>query len=334
MSEDVLAPGVPVTQDEQPNVAQDTELTPETAFDATKDKSNLIDDFFRANEMHDRVEGESQVEPEPSADPSPVDNMGDRVNVEAPQETTAEEVPIDNDVKRYQYWQSEADKARNEKQELEARLQAVENQQAMQPQPEVESEPEVRFPDPPSKPSKPRNYSRADAMDDPESDSAKYLDEVDGWRDDMDEYNRLHQQYSQAIIEEERTKMKQEQDDILRAQAEKEAYTNNMTQMASHLKGNYQASDEEIATFVKVMDDPKNITVDNLFQLFRMQNGNQAPAPVTQTAPNESFEQRKRAQSVPSPMGVVPAQSTTQQSGSDTVMDSMINDYKTRNPFG
>ena len=70
MAEDVLAPGVPVTQDEQPNVAQDTELTPETAFDATKDKSNLIDDFFRANEMHDRVSTEeSQVEPEASPEP-------------------------------------------------------------------------------------------------------------------------------------------------------------------------------------------------------------------------------------------------------------------------
>ena len=332
MAEDVLAPGAPVTQDNQPEVAQDSPLTPEAAFDATKDKGNLIDDFFHANEMNDRIEGESQAEPEPS----PVDPnaANDRVNVEAPQEATAEEVPIDNDVKRYQYWQSEADKARNEKQELEARLQALENQQQMQPQPDVEPEQEIRFPDPPGKPQKPRNYNRAEAMDDPDSESAKYLDAVEGWRDDMDEYNRLHQQYSQAVIEEERTKMKQEQDEIKKAQAEKEAYQSNMNQMSSHLRDQYQATDEEIATFVKVMDDPKNVTVDNLFQLFRMQNGNAGTAPVTQTAPNESFEQRKRAQSVPSPMGVVPGQSSSQKSGTDSVMDSMINDYKSRNPFG
>ena len=204
----------------------------------------------------------------------------------------------------------------------------------MQPQPDVEPEQEIRFPDPPGKPQKPRNYNRAEAMDDPDSESAKYLDAVEGWRDDMDEYNRLHQQYSQAVIEEERTKMKQEQDVIKKAQAEKEAYQSNMNQMSSHLIDHYQSTDEEIATFVKVMDDPKNVTVDNLFQLFRMQNGNAGTAPVTQTAPNESFEQRKRAQSVPSPMGVVPGQSSSQKSGTDSVMDSMINDYKSRNPFG
>jgi len=84
------------------------------------------------------------------------------------------------------------------------------------------------------------------------------------------------------------------------------------------------------------MDDPKNITVDNLFQLYRMQNGGQVPqnAPVTQTAPNESFEQRRRAQSVPSPMGVVPSQSNSASTGTDSVIDSMISDYKQRNPFG
>ena len=77
----------------------------------------------------------------------------------------------------------------------------------------------------------------------------------------------------------------------------------------------------------------KNITVDNLFQLYRMQNGAEVTAPLTQTSSNESFEQRKRAQQVPSPMGVVPSQSNAQTTGSDTVMDSMINDYKQRNPF-
>ena len=55
---------------------------------------------------------------------------------------------------------------------------------------------------------------------------------------------------------------------------------------------------------------------------------------MTQTAPNESFEQRKRAQSVPSPMGVVPGQGSSQPSGPDSMMDSMISDYKKRNPFG
>jgi len=81
------------------------------------------------------------------------------------------------------------------------------------------------------------------------------------------------------------------------------------------------------------MDDPKNITVDNLFQLYRMQNGAEVTAPLTQTSSNESFEQRKRAQQVPSPMGVVPSQNNAASSGSDSVMDSMISDYNKRNPW-
>ena len=315
--EDTLAPEE-VTQD-APDVAQVKPMTPEDAFEQTQDKSSLIDDFFRANKMEQPSEAK--------AEPSPV---------EVPTEqATEEESPIDNDVKRYQYWQSEADKARNENAQLAQRLEALEAQ-ASQSQPD-DMEPieeELTFPDPPAKPGKPAGYSRADALDDPSSESARYLDAVDKWRDDMDEYNRLHQQYTQAVMVEERQKIQEEQREALRIQAERETYSNNMAQMKQHLQNNYQASDDEIAKFVEVMDDPKNITVDNLFQLYRMQNGNVGTQPMTQTAPNESFAQRKRAQSVPTPMGVVPGQSSSQPNSNDSLMDSMLNDYKKRNPFG
>jgi hypothetical protein len=315
--EDTLAPEE-VTQD-APDVAQVKPMTPEDAFEQTQDKSSLIDDFFRANKMEQPSEA--------NAEPSPV---------EVPTEqATEEESPIDNDVKRYQYWQSEADKARNENAQLAQRLEALEAQ-ASQSQPD-DMEPieeELTFPDPPAKPGKPAGYSRADALDDPSSESARYLDAVDKWRDDMDEYNRLHQQYTQAVMVEERQKIQEEQREALRIQAERETYNNNMNQMKQHLQQNYQATDDEIAKFVEVMDDPKNITVDNLFQLYRMQNGNVGNQPMTQTAPNESFAQRKRAQSVPTPMGVVPGQSSSQPNSNDSLMDSMLNDYKKRNPFG
>ena len=315
--EDTLAPEQ-VTQD-APDVAQVKPMTPEDAFEQTQDKGSLIDDFFRANKM----DTPSEAQPEPSP-------------VEVPAEVaTEEESPIDNDVKRYQYWQSEADKARNENAQLAQRLEALESQ-ANQSQPD-DMEPieeELSFPEPPSKPAKPSGYNRAEALEDPSSESARYLDSVDKWRDDMDEYNRLHQQYTQAVMVEERQRMQEEQKEIQKAQAEKEVYQDNIRNMSSHLKQQYQASDEEIQNFVQVMDDPKNITVDNLFQLYRMQNGTQQAQPMTQTASNESFEQRKRAQSVPTPMGVVPGQSSSQPNSNDSLMDSMLSDYKKRNPFG
>ena len=316
---DAFAPVEQVTEEVTPDVSQEQGLTPESIFDQTQEKPALIDDFFRANQVE-------ETKPDPSSEPSPV---------EVPQEGTAEptvEGPVDNDVKRYQYWQSEADKARNQNIQLQQRLGQIEEHLVQQPQPQVEPEPE-QFPAPPSKPGKPRNFSRTDATDDTNSDSARYLDEVDEWRDNMDEYNRLHQQYTQAVMVEEREKLYREREDIRRHQVETENYNRNMDNISNHLSTQYNATPEEVKQFVQVMDDPKNITVDNLFQLYRMQNGAEVTAPLTQTSSNESFEQRKRAQQVPSPMGVVPSQSNAQTTGSDTVMDSMINDYKQRNPF-
>ena len=300
---DPFAPPVAVTG-QTPEVPQPEAMTPETAFDHTQDKASLVDDFFRANKMEE-TPSETKLEPSP---------------VEIRSEEVAAEPAVDNDVKRYQYWQSEADKARNENVELKQALES--RAQAPQPEPENQ-EPEQVFPDPPSKPSKPRDFSRGDAMDDSQSESASYLDSVDNWRDDMDEYNRLHQQYSQAVVQEERDKLNQEREDIQRNIADKEAYNSNMSSMATHLEKTYSASQEEIKQFVNVMDDPKNITVDNLFQLYRLQNGGNQEGipnpPATQTASNDSFEQLQRAQQVPSPMGVVPGTSTAQTGGSDSI---------------
>ncbi len=67
------------------------------------------------------------------------------------------------------------------------------------------------FPDAPEKPKKPSNFSRADAMEDPQSESAIYLDRSDEWRDDMDEYNRLYVEYQGAMLQAERETIVTEQ---------------------------------------------------------------------------------------------------------------------------
>jgi len=139
------------------------------------------------------------------------------------------------------------------------------------------------------------------------------------------------------LIEEEKAKVQEERDNILRYQAEQQQRQEQMGQIHSHLRNQYQASDEEIAQFVEIMDKPESVTLDNLFKLYRLQSGNQtAPqqAPLTETAPNESFDQMKRAQQVPSSMGVVPSQGNTQGNSEDAMMDSMIDSYNKQNPWG
>ncbi len=291
---------------------------------------NPLEGFFRAN----GVEPEEQTD-----DPFATDEI---VPASPPQEQeqVAQEKPEDNDEKRYQYWQSEADKARNENAQLAQRLQALE-QQANQSQPTVDDgvEDDRSFPPPPPKPSKPRNFSRSEALEDPSSESAKYMDDVDEWRDEMDDYNRLQSEYNLAIVEEEKQKMQDERDNIMRQQAEAQQRQQQMADIHTHLKTQYQASDEEIAQFVDIMDKPESVTLDNLFKLYRLQSGNQTTPvqqqgqPLTETNKNDSFEQMKRAQQVPTSMGVIPSQGNTTGSQEDSMMDSMINEYNKQNPW-
>ena len=291
---------------------------------------NPLEGFFRAN----GVEPEEQTD-----DPFATDEI---VPASPPQEQeqVVQEKPEDNDEKRYQYWQSEADKARNENAQLAQRLQALE-QQANQSQPTVDDgvEDDRSFPPPPPKPSKPRNFSRSEALEDPSSESAKYMDDVDEWRDEMDDYNRLQSEYNLAIVEEEKQKMQDERDNIMRQQAEAQQRQQQMADIHTHLKTQYQASDEEIAQFVDIMDKPESVTLDNLFKLYRLQSGNQTTPvqqqgqPLTETNKNDSFEQMKRAQQVPTSMGVIPSQGNTTGSQEDSMMDSMINEYNKQNPW-
>ena len=297
------------------------ELVPDDTFVSS---GNDIEDFFRVNKVDEEVQPEEPMLPDQVAQ-APVP------------EQKAEE--SDNDTVRYQYWQSEADKARNE-------LESLKKQVAEQPQKQEAAKQEESyesFPPPPNKPSKPGGFSREEAWSDPSSQSAKYLDEVDQWRDSMDEYNSLKQDYNVAVINEEREKLTRERQDIQRKQAEKEAYDNNITMIGDHLAKTYNASADEIKNFVDVMDKPESVTVDNLFQLYRLRQGGAVHGQPeggtieqaeSSTPSQESFDQMKRAQQVPSPMGVLPsANKSTSSSPEETVMDSMLSEYKSRNPW-
>lgn len=257
---------------------------------------------------------------------------------------TGEEKEEPNDTVRYQYWQSEADKVRNENEQLKNELAQVQRTPEPQVAESQSQETEEGFPPPPSKPSKPTGFNREEAWSDQSSVSAQYLETVDNWRDSMDEYNRLHNDYNVAVVQEERAKITEERNEILRKQAEKEKYETNMSEIRSTLTSKYEASSEEVDDFVKVMENPDSINLDNLFQLYRMKNNTQVntssdkQAPIesadSQTPDSDNFDQLKRAQQVPSPMGVLPsANKNMAGSPEDTVMDSMIMEYDKRNPW-
>ena len=81
------------------------------------------------------------------------------------------------------------------------------------------------------------------------------------------------------------------------------------------------------------MSDPKSISMDNLVQLFRMNQAGVQQQGVP-TGPSPEFQQAKNAQQIPSPMGVMPAQGNqTQQNNEDSIMDELINSHKSKNPW-
>ena len=244
-----------------------------------------------------------------------------------------------NDDTRYEYWQSQAAKKDNELEQLKTQQQqmmAMQQQMMQQPQAPAQPEPEVdKFPDAPTRPSKPRNFSREEAYSDSSSESARYLDEVEDWRDNMEEYKELKHQYDMAIIQEQLgNERKARVEEVQR----REAYAKQQQELANvnnMVQTKYGLNPEEAQSFIKEMSSKDSLTMDNLVQLWRIKQGQNAPmSGNVQTTPSPTFQQTKRAQQVPSPMGTMPG-TGNQATGSteDQIIDKMISDFDSKNPF-
>tara|TARA_Y100000401_G_scaffold111006_1_gene108788 strand:+ start:429 stop:1415 length:987 start_codon:yes stop_codon:yes gene_type:complete len=246
-----------------------------------------------------------------------------------------------NDEVRYQYWQSQAAKLQNQLNEVKEYAPMVDylrsNPEAVQNltpggKPPVEAETKSQeaeeFPPPPAKPEQPRGFSRDEAISDPASDSAIYLDEVEKWRDDMMTYNQLASQYQIATM---RETYNAKLEGIEKAEQERRQIAENekqMNEVRTYVQQKYNLG-EDVEDFINTMNDPNSINMDDLVGYYQYKKGI-APTPQpTNTRPPQpsaAFQQTKRAQSVPTPMGVQPASSNAPQSGSVNFMDTIIND--------
>jgi hypothetical protein len=296
---------------------QQGQVTEENLVDSVVGMENSVDDIF--------TPGFGQTE-------EPVQ--------EEAVETTPEvnyETPQDNEEVRYQYWQSEADKAKNENEQLKKTVEILQQtiQKPAESQPEeISSEPEIEpFRDAPQKPSKPAGFNRAEAIDDPNSASAQYLDAMDSYRDEMDIYNADKLEYESNLINIEREALIEEQKrqkDAFEAEQRNQEQVSNITQQ---LRSQYNANDDEVNDFIQKMSDPESLNIDNLWRLYQMDKGKVPEQPVAQPSPQ--FNQVQRAQSVPAPMGVQSSANMQQtgKSASDLIMDDLISDYESKNPW-
>ena len=209
-------------------------------------------------------------------------------------------------------------------------MQQQQTQAPAQPEPEPE-----KFPDAPARPQKPRSFSRDEAYTDPSSESARYLDDIESWRDDMDEYNSLKHQYDLAVVQEKLDKeasYRKKQEDAQRAQMQQ---AQQISEITNHVTQQYGMDQNEAQEFIAQMSNPASLTMDNLVQLWRFQKGQGAPANAPAPAqPSPAFQQTQRAQQVPSPMGVLPGSSQAAQgSAEDQIMDNMVKDFNSKNPW-
>jgi hypothetical protein len=261
------------------------------------------------------------------------------------EETIQQGIGNENDQVRYQYWQSQADKIKIENEQLKTQLQQTAQQQVAQQQTGVQpqAQPQVEeFPAPPEKPQRPRAFNREEAYSDPSSDSSRYLDELEGWRDEINEYNSLKTQYQSAVIEDKFNKLEQSRVNEAKRQQAAQAQAKQVHELKNHMTGHYGMNEGEANDFMKKMSDPNSINIDNLVQLYRFQNNinaqqqqqQQQQAPVI-NEPSQVFTQTKNAQQVPSPMGVMPSGQSNADTKSfeDKMMDTMIGSFNSKNPW-
>jgi hypothetical protein len=310
---------VDTPQSANPNDSNQAFEGPWPTEDSNSNTTSVEDAFFGSQETTETQE-QAPVE---TATPEP-----------APIQEQAQEYSAKNDEKRFEYWQSQAAQTNNQLSELQKQNEMLQSQmQQMQPAPAKTAEPVEEFPAPPSRPKKPRTFNREEAYADPNSESARYLDEYEEWRDDMSEYNTLKQEYTVTQMQSKLdAQEKMRQDEIQRQQAYAQE-RQQMQSVSSHLQGHYGFEQTEAQEFIQQMSDPNSLNLDNLVQLYRLQKGQGQPNP--NAGPSPEFQQTQRAQQIPSPMGVQTGQGggNDAKSDSDKIMDNMIADFNSKNPW-
>ena len=315
--------------------------TPDNAFSDSTDSSN---EGFSFDDVIFGPEGERQPAQAPPRTPQQVAEDTTAMEqpgqpaIQAPQ-GAQDEYQAKNDDKRFEYWQSQASKLENRIQELETQkpLQqyAQQNPQAYQqaaepryttqgPQQPVQQQPveEEGFPPPPERPSKPRNFNREAAYTDSASESAGYMDDMEDWRDRMDDYNQLKGEYESTRVEEYLQQQQAERQQMLRQNEAAQHHQKQLGEINEYVQANYGLDANQAVEFINEYSDPKSISMDNLVQLYRFQHGvvnntgNEVQpaqnAPVMMDSrPSPTFQQTQRAQQIPAPMGVSSGQGSS-----------------------
>lgn len=288
-----------------------TEVQEQQGLDMTAIESNALQKDIFAD-----IFGQSEKETFVAKDVTPQDtSINEPLAVQETPDST------DANANTYQYWQSQADKKSTEVEILKSQMSELISKVAS-PESQPAKEETVKI-EKPVKPKKPANFSHSEALDDPESDSAKYVDFREQYMDDMVDYT--------SSVETERLQMMQAQ------QAEQQK-TQRDQAVISDLQRDYNYTPKQANDFMAKMTSPDSLSLDNLVRLHQM-DMNVGSQEIQQISPQAREKQalmqsRQEKLSIPTPIGVQPGASTqSSKTIEDQLMDSMVTTYKKKNPF-
>lgn len=227
-------------------------------------------------------------------------------------------VDAKEDDSQFQYWQSQADKTKAEMEALKAQVEVLTSKSA-KPQQETKEPTLVK----PTKPVKPGDYDYSEALADPDSSSASYMQAKESYLEEMSDFIMKKDE----VRDEQMTKAKEEQ---FARQQHQETLT--------ELQTKYNYTPQQANDFVSQMSSPESLSLDNLVKLHQMNMGNTPQAEQISTKAQEKQQlmaQRNQKLSIPKPIGV--QQGSSVQSPSKNVeekmMDAMLGDFNKRNIF-
>ena len=209
---------------------------------------------------------------------TPTENLNTQTGMA---ESITESQPTENvspreDTTRFEYWQSQTDKAKGEvnalRQELNQYKQMMNNpdQQTSPSDGQTQGYPNQGFQEPslkePTAPEKPHSYNEVDAYNDPNSDSFKYRLAKESYRDKYLDFLKEKDQVREAELQQQyQAQMQQQQVQMVQRQA------------MSHAVNNFGWDTGKAAEFVSWSQNPQNLTLDNLAKLFELRTN---PNPV------------------------------------------------------
>ena len=263
----------------------------------------------------------------PAGQTGPIGSTVPPVEEQAPLET---EAPVKEDPSRMAYWQSQTDKAKNDSYKLQEELNYYQNtlgpiarvieqnprvldnieslQNGYPSQQPVQAGQQKNPLDKPLPPEKPNTYSEVDAYNDPESASFQHRVAHDQWRDDkMTWYENVE------------TARQQHQHQVAQEQQKNQMVNN----AHSYAMNQYGFDVNKAADFVRWAQNPSNITVDSLVQLYAQKD---APTQQQSQAQNRTAEMQAQAErlKVPRPTVVQAGESAPTLTEEDSFSQALL----------